>query len=114
MAITSSKKPLAIQRTSTAERARQEDRFNHFEMNNGRLGNRPSVSRQNARCVEISAGPFMFAAIFRILNASIGVGMTPRGATPPSEPDGRISRIRLSSRWVLIETDRKHKSRVPD
>jgi hypothetical protein len=43
----------------TAERARPHDRFNHFEMNNGRLGNRPSVSRQNlrriARCVEILA-----------------------------------------------------------
>jgi hypothetical protein len=33
----------------TAERARQEDRFNNFEMNNGRLENRPSVSRQNRR-----------------------------------------------------------------
>jgi hypothetical protein len=43
----------------TAERARQEDWFNTVEMNNGRLGNRPSVSRENrrknARCVEISA-----------------------------------------------------------
>jgi hypothetical protein len=27
----------------------------------------------------------------------IGVGMARVGATPPSEPDGRISRIRLSS-----------------
>ena len=35
-------------------------------------------------------------------------------ATPPSEPDGRISRIRLSSQWVLGETNHKHRSRVPD
>ena len=35
-------------------------------------------------------------------------------ATPPSEPDGRISRIRLSSQWGLCETNHKHKSRVPD
>jgi hypothetical protein len=35
-------------------------------------------------------------------------------ATPPSEPDGRVSRIRLSSQWFLRETNHKHKSRVPD
>jgi hypothetical protein len=35
-------------------------------------------------------------------------------ATPPSEPDGRISRIRLSSQWGLCETNHKHKSHVPD
>jgi len=34
--------------------------------------------------------------------------------TPPSEPDGRISRIRLSSQWLLCETSHKHMSRVPD
>jgi len=35
-------------------------------------------------------------------------------ATPPSEPDGRISRIRLSGQWFLVETSHKHRSRVPD
>ena len=35
-------------------------------------------------------------------------------ATPPSEPDGRISRIRLSSQWFLRETNHRHKCRVPD
>jgi hypothetical protein len=35
-------------------------------------------------------------------------------STPPSEPDGRISRIRLSSQWFLGETSHKHKSHVPD
>ena len=35
-------------------------------------------------------------------------------ATPPSEPDGRISRIQLSSQWFLCETNHKHKSHVPD
>ena len=35
-------------------------------------------------------------------------------ATPPSEPYGRISRIRLSGQWDLGETDCKHASRVPD
>jgi hypothetical protein len=35
-------------------------------------------------------------------------------ATPPSEPDRRISRIRLSSQWFLSETNHKHMSRVPD
>gem|GEM_PF-3926310 len=35
-------------------------------------------------------------------------------ATPPSEPDERFSRIRLSSQWGLHETNHKHKSHVPD
>ena len=35
-------------------------------------------------------------------------------ATPPSEPDERFSRIRLSSQWGLRETNHKHKSHVPD
>ena len=33
--------------------------------------------------------------------ASIGVGRADVAAPPPSKPDRRISRIRLSSRWVL-------------
>ena len=36
---------------------------------------------------------------------SIGVGMA-QCATPPSKPDGRISRIRLSSQWVSCEGER--------
>ena len=32
------------------------------------------------------------------------VGMAPEGATPPSEPDVRFSRIRLSSQWVRSAT----------
>jgi hypothetical protein len=32
----------------------------------------------------------------------IGVGMAHGSATPPSEPDGRISRIRLSSQWLPV------------
>jgi hypothetical protein len=35
-------------------------------------------------------------------------------ATPPSEPDGRISRVRLTSQWGLGETNHKRKSHVPD
>jgi hypothetical protein len=33
---------------------------------------------------------------------------------PPSEPDGRISRIRLSGQWGLCETNHKRMCRVPD
>ena len=43
----------------------------------------------------------------------IGVGMRDY-LTPPSKPDGRISRIRLSSQWFLGETNHKCMSRVPD
>src|SRR5438046_1091580 len=34
--------------------------------------------------------------------------------TPPSEPDVRISRIRLSGQWGLSETNHTHKYRVTD
>src|ERR1700726_2033976 len=39
--------------------------------------------------------------IRKLLLIGVGIGLRP---TPPSEPDGRFSRIRLSSRWFLIET----------
>ncbi len=36
------------------------------------------------------------------IEVTIGVGMASFNATPPSEPDVRISRIRLSGRWLYL------------
>jgi len=35
----------------------------------------------------------------------IGVGRVGLATPPPSEPDGRISRIRLSSRWLDLQEE---------
>ncbi len=43
----------------------------------------------------------------RAATQTIGVEMGVVNGTPPSEPDGRISRIRLSRPWGLNETNHK-------
>ena len=78
------------------------------------LVNYETVSPDWVRAVPFGTGCIDYAAFFKGLRDGDRGRDGVVSATPPSEPNGRISRIRLSSQWFLCETNHKHTSRVPD